>query len=81
LRNALAEERQRTTDLRTQIDDLTIALAEAMSQAAALRADRDRWAERTRSLATLIADDAAQCAPHAAETRPVDRTAKRADAV
>jgi hypothetical protein len=55
---ALTEERQRTTDLRNQVDELRTALAETISEASSIRADRDRWVQRARALATMIADEA-----------------------
>ena len=51
LRAALAVERQRTTELRDEIDDLRVMLAQGQGQLDAMRAERDLWAERARLLA------------------------------
>jgi hypothetical protein len=58
LKTALARERQRTSELRTEIDALEVALALHQDQMEALRADRDRWAERARLLAAAMVQEA-----------------------
>ncbi|MGU3406922.1 BLUF domain-containing protein [Methylobacterium brachiatum] len=66
LKLALAAERQRTSDLRTEIDGLQVSLAVSRDQRDALRVERDRWAERARLLAAAMAQEAgdAQTATH-----------------
>lgn len=68
LKLALAAERQRTSDLRTEIDGLQVDLAVSRDQRDALRIERDRWAGRARLLAAAMAQEAgdAQTAPHPA---------------
>ncbi|MCJ2020601.1 BLUF domain-containing protein [Methylobacterium sp. E-065] len=58
LKAALADERQRTNDLRTEIDALQIALASSEDQLDAMRIERDRWAVRAGLLATAMAQEA-----------------------
>lgn len=58
LKAALADERQRTSKLRTEIDTLQISLALSEDQVAALRKERDLWAERARLLALAISQEA-----------------------
>ena len=58
LKRALADERQRTGELRTEIDALQIALASSEDQLDALREERDLWAERARLLATAMSQEA-----------------------
>ncbi|MCJ2061322.1 BLUF domain-containing protein [Methylobacterium sp. J-088] len=58
LKAALASERQRTSDLRTEIDALQVALASREDQLHAMRVERDRWAGRARLLATAMAQEA-----------------------
>ncbi|MCJ2124466.1 BLUF domain-containing protein [Methylobacterium sp. J-077] len=58
LKAALVSERQRTSDLRTEIDTLQVALASSEDQLAAMRAERDRWAGRAQLLATAMAQEA-----------------------
>ena len=58
LKAALASERQRTSDLRTEIDALQVALASSEDQCDALRIERDRWAGRAQLLATGMAREA-----------------------
>ncbi|MCJ2119032.1 BLUF domain-containing protein [Methylobacterium sp. J-001] len=58
LKAALASERQRTSDLRTEIDTLQVALASSEDQLTAMRAERDRWAGRAQLLATAMAQEA-----------------------
>ncbi|MER2268797.1 BLUF domain-containing protein [Methylobacterium oxalidis] len=57
LKAALASERERTSALRGEVDDLQVALATAEARLARVREERDRWAERARLLAgTLCAE-------------------------
>ncbi|WP_018261940.1 BLUF domain-containing protein [Methylobacterium sp. WSM2598] len=63
LREALAEERARTTSLRGDLDDLRVALALVRDEVKALRRDRDRWAERARLLAAALHQEAEAVAP------------------
>lgn len=58
LKAALAGERQRTSELRTEIDTLQVSLALSEDQVAVLREERDRWAERARLLALAISQEA-----------------------
>ena len=58
LKTALASERQRTSELRTEIDGLQVALALHQDQVKALQAERDRWAERARLLAAAMVQEA-----------------------
>lgn len=58
LKTALASERQRTSELRTEIDGLQVALALHQDQVEALQAERDRWAERARLLAAAMVQEA-----------------------
>ena len=67
LRLALADERQRTTELRNQIDEAQIALAKAQSEVKQMREQRDLWAERARLLATVIGEEAAEIAREAVD--------------
>ena len=57
LRAALAEERERTTILRRDLDDARIGLAVARRDNDILRRERDAWAGRVRSLATALCQD------------------------
>ena len=75
LKAALASERQRTSDLRTEIDALQVALASSEDQLDAMRVERDRWAGRAQLLATAMAQEAGdvQTAAHRVssfETQP-----------
>lgn len=56
LRAALREERQRTTDLRQELDEARIALCTVEGKAAALQTDRDMWADWIRALAHLLSE-------------------------
>jgi len=58
LKAALASERQRTTDLRAEIDALRIALAASADQLEAMRDERDLWAGRAGLLARAMAQEA-----------------------
>ena len=58
LRSALSQERQRTTDLRNELDDVRIALALQQEQSEVLRQERDVWARRAQLLATVISQEA-----------------------
>ncbi len=80
LRAALAEERQRTTALRGELDDLRIALAAGEAQVAAAMRERDLWAERARVLAATLCQEAeavrrTALRPSADEAVPELRTA------
>ena len=57
LKAALADERTRTSALRTEVDELRILLAESRSALDGLRAERDLWTERARLLAVALCDD------------------------
>ena len=79
LKMALASERERTTDLRSAMDDLQVALAVSQDQLDALRQERDLWAERARVLATALAQEAsdvpiAASRSNAAGATPVNRS-------
>lgn len=71
LRAALAEERQRTTDLRRELDDARIALGATEAKCAALRSDRESWAGRIKALASLLSEH-----PGQAKARPGPEIAK-----
>ncbi len=58
LKAALASERQRTTELRAEIDALQVALAAADDRLGAMREARDLWAGRARLLAQSLAQEA-----------------------
>lgn len=58
LRVALAQERQRTTELRNELDEVRISLAVQAEQFDALKQERDLWAKRAELLATVISDEA-----------------------
>ncbi|MDP4006727.1 BLUF domain-containing protein [Methylobacterium sp. NEAU K] len=58
LKAALASERQRTTELRAEIDALQVALASGADRLDAMRAERDLWAGRARLLARAMAQEA-----------------------
>jgi blue light- and temperature-responsive anti-repressor len=62
LKAALAVERQRTTELRDEIDDLRVMLAQGQGQLDAMRAERDLWAERARLLAKALCREADEAA-------------------
>lgn len=55
---ALADERQRTTDLRTDLDDLRVALAASHERAERLIKERDLWAKRARLMASALSHEA-----------------------
>ncbi|MCW6511313.1 BLUF domain-containing protein [Lichenifustis flavocetrariae] len=57
LRTALAEERDRTTELRRNLDEARIATALAEQRAEKLRHERDLWAGRAKVLAAALAQD------------------------
>ncbi len=57
LKAALADERGRTSALRSEIDELRIALDAAEGRLDDLRAERDLWTERARLLAVALCDD------------------------
>ncbi len=58
LKASLASERQRTTELRGEIDELRIALALSHDQLDAMRAERNLWAGRAALLAKALAGEA-----------------------
>ena len=58
LREALAQERRRTTALREEIDDLRIERAQGHAAVEALRQERDIWVERARCLASALCREA-----------------------
>ena len=60
LKAALADERGRTSALRSEIDELRIALDAAEGRLDGLRAERDLWTERARLLAVALCDDPAE---------------------
>jgi hypothetical protein len=62
LRAALAQERQLTTELRNELDEVRISLAVQGEQFDALRQERDLWAKRAELLATLVCDEAREVA-------------------
>jgi hypothetical protein len=68
LRSALAQERQRTTELRNELDEARIALAFQQEQFLVVREERDLWAKRAGVLATLMIQKAAQVNGHADQT-------------
>jgi len=55
---ALASERQRTSELRSEIDALRIELALSEDRLGGMERERDLWAERARLLATALAQEA-----------------------
>lgn len=75
LRTALARERQRTTDLRNEVDELRIALALQQAQATAIQGERDLWAKRAQLLATAMSQEA-----HAVPARSPDTPSRSAPA-
>ncbi len=77
-RAALSSERQRTTELREQVDELQIALAGNQARFAVLQDERDLWAERARVLATLMCEEAKGSAGNEAQARRQPTSAKRA---
>ncbi|MFC6773319.1 hypothetical protein [Methylobacterium gregans] len=62
LRTALAQERQRTTDLRNELDAARIALALQQEQSRTMRQERDLWAKRAQLLATAMSQEAGSVA-------------------
>ena len=58
LKAALASERQRTTELRAEIDALRVTLAASEDRIEALRDARDLWAGRAGLLARAMAQEA-----------------------
>ncbi|MGU3664277.1 BLUF domain-containing protein [Methylobacterium sp. A49B] len=63
LKAALASERQRTSALRAEIDNLQVALAAAESRLDGLAAERDLWAGRARLLAEAMVREAEAVRP------------------
>ena len=72
LKAALTSERQRTTELRGEIDELQVALAASQDQLDAMREERNLWAERARLLATALAQEASDL--HGDARQPVSPT-------
>lgn len=62
LRSALAEERQRRTDLRNELDAARIALALQQEQSRTMRQERDLWAKRSQLLAAVMSQEAGRVA-------------------
>jgi hypothetical protein len=58
LKASLASERQRTTELRDEIDELRIALALSRDQLEVMREERNLWAKRANLLAKALAHEA-----------------------
>ena len=81
LRDALAQERQRTTVLRNDLDVLRIALALEQKQSEEVCREREMWARRAQLLATALGQEAgaasgpASSSAQAAETDRDDRPA------
>ncbi|MGH1570651.1 BLUF domain-containing protein [Methylobacterium sp. P31] len=71
LKAALTSERQRTTELRAEIDALQVALASAEDRLDSMRGERDLWAGRAQLLARAMAQEADDL-QHTASTRPRD---------
>ena len=55
LRDALDEERERTTALRRDLDDARVALATALAEVETVGRHRDLWADRARAMAAILA--------------------------
>ena len=74
MKAALADERERTTELRGSLDELRVSVAEARAESDALRAERDLWMQRARVLAAVLCDDPAEVrsAARLAETSTLD---------
>ncbi|MCJ2075545.1 BLUF domain-containing protein [Methylobacterium sp. E-016] len=70
LRDTLAEERQRTTDLRNDLDLLRIALALEQQLSDEVRRERDLWAWRAQLLATALGQEADELGDHADQGEP-----------
>lgn len=62
LRAALARERQLTTDLRNELDEVRVALALQQEQAETLRGERDLWVRRAGLLASAMSQEASAVA-------------------
>ncbi|SFL36955.1 BLUF domain-containing protein [Methylobacterium pseudosasicola] len=58
LREALAAERERTTELRNTLDGMQIALATSQDRASQIARERDLWARRARLLAMALGQEA-----------------------
>jgi len=74
LKAALTSERQRTTELRSEIDELQVALAASQDRLDAIREERNLWAERARLLATALSQEASDLQEDARQ--PVSTTAQ-----
>lgn len=83
LKAALASERQRTTDLRGELDDARIALATSRDRIEAIATERDMWAERARLLAQALHDAAGEVLSERAGSTPSEprNTGARTEAV
>lgn len=57
LKAALADERDRTTELRGTVDELRIAIAEIHAVCDRLRAERDLWMHRARGLIAVLNEE------------------------
>ncbi|AWN36002.1 BLUF domain-containing protein [Methylobacterium radiodurans] len=77
LRASLAQERQLTTDLRNDLDEVRVVLALQQEQLEKLRGERDLWANRAQLLANAMSQEARtvkDASPRdAAETPGTDR--------
>jgi hypothetical protein len=62
LKAALASERERTSELRSEVDELRVALAVAQDQLIIARQECTRWAERARLLAAALCEEADEVA-------------------
>jgi hypothetical protein len=75
LKAALTSERQRTTELRAEIDALQVALASAEHRFDIMRGERDLWAGRAQLLARAMAQEADDI-QQAGQSRPRDDTGR-----
>lgn len=57
MKAALADERLRTTELRGEVDELRIVLAQSRADRDGLQTQRDLWMQRARALATMLCED------------------------
>ena len=70
LRAALAQERQLTTDLRNDLDELRITLALEQERSEAIHQERDLWAKRAQLLATAMSQEAGTVLVRSSGTEP-----------
>ena len=75
LQAALAQERQLTTDLRNELDEVRIALALQQEQSDALQQERDLWAQRAELLASVMSQEAREVARNSDQTKRGTSTA------